>query len=87
MKVSIQQFKSQLAKFIRESQSGKTLELTSHRKVVARVIGVPAVESVGVKRLLEAGIARWQGGKPKGAAISLSADGKPVSELIREERR
>jgi len=86
MKVSMQEFKSHLAQYVRETQSGKTLELTSHRKVVARVIGVPQAESAGVSRLLAAGVATWQGGKPKGAALELQAGAKPVSEMVLEDR-
>lgn len=86
MKVSMQEFKSHLAKYVRESQTGKMLELTSHRKVVARLTGVPQTKSAGVARLLAAGVASWQGGKPRGAAIALRAEGKPVSAMILEDR-
>lgn len=86
MKVSIQEFKSHLAQYVRESQAGKILELTSHRKVVARVIGVPHAESESVARLLAAGIAVWQGGKPKGATLKLRIGGKTVSEMVLEDR-
>ncbi len=85
MKVSMQEFKSHLAQYIRESRSGEMLELTSHRKVVARVIGVPQVESTGVSRLLAGGIASWQGGKPKGAGY-LRREGKSVSAMVLEDR-
>ena len=86
MKVAMQEFTSHLAQYVRESQSGKMLELTSHRKVVARVIGVPQSDSTGVSRLLAAGIASWQGGKPKGAALGLRAEGKSVSAMVLEDR-
>jgi prevent-host-death family protein len=86
MKVSMQEFKSHLSQYVRETQSGKTLELTSHRKVVARVTGVPQAASTGVSRLLAAGVATWQGGKPKGAGIGLRASGMPVSAMVLEDR-
>ena len=86
MKVSMQEFKSHLAKYVRDAQSGKSLELTSHRKVVARVIGVPQAGSSGVSRLLAAGAASWQGGKPKGAALALHTEGKLVSAMVLEDR-
>ena len=38
MQVSIQDFKSHLSHYIECAQSG-VIELTSHRKVVARIIG------------------------------------------------
>ena len=86
MKISMQKFKSHLAKYVRELEAGKMLELTSHRKVVARLIGVPQTKSAGVARLLAVGIASWQGGKPRGAAIAVRAEGKPVSAMILEDR-
>ena len=86
MNVSIQEFKSHLAKYVGQAQAGQTIELTSHRKVVARVIGVPQSSDDGVTRLLAAGIATWQGGKPKGATIVLQGTGKPVSAIVLEDR-
>ncbi len=86
MRVPIHQFKSQMAKYVTQAQTGEVIELTSHRKVVARVIGVSKPESGGVGRLLTAGIATWDGGKPTGARIALSGAGKLVSEMILEDR-
>lgn len=86
MKVSMQEFKSHMSRYVRESRSGKTVELTSHRKIVARVVGVPQSGSVGVSRLLAEGIATWQGGKPKGAALKLQPGGKTVSAMAMEDR-
>ena len=70
----------------RLAQSGQLVELTSHRKVVARIIGVPSSASAGVSSLLAAGVATWQGGKPIGASFSLQKQGKLVSALVLEDR-
>ena len=86
MLVSIQEFKSHLSQYVGQAQSGELIELTSHRKVVARLVGVPPADSAGVARLLAAGAASWQGGKPAGAALELQAVGKPVSALVLEDR-
>ena len=86
MKVSMQEFKSHLSRYVGQAQSGQLIELTSHRKVVARIIGVPPTNSVGVSCLLAAGVATWQGGKPTGAAFRLQEHGKPVSALVLEDR-
>lgn len=86
MQVSIQEFKSHLSQYVGQAQSGQLIELTSHRKVVARIVGVPQAECAGVARLLASGAASWQGGKPAGAAFTLSQGGKPVSELVLEDR-
>lgn len=86
MQVSIQEFKSHLSRYVGQAQSGELIELTSHRKVVARIVGVPSTASVGVSSLLTAGVAAWQGGKPMGASLSLQKRGKLVSALVLEDR-
>lgn len=86
MQVSMQEFKSHLSHYVGEAQSGQLIELTSHRKIVARLIGVPASENAGLSRLLVAGMATWQGGKPAGAELRLQAKGVPVSAMVLEDR-
>lgn len=86
MIVSIHEFKSHLAKYVDQAQSGELIELTSHRKVVARIVGVPPTDITGVSRLLAAGIATWQGGKPTGAVLDLQKRGKQISALVLEDR-
>ena len=87
MNVSMQELKSHLAKYVGQAQSGQIIELTSHRKVVARLIGVPQQsDHLGVTRLLVLGGATWQGGKPKGAAFVLQETGKSVSAMVLEDR-
>lgn len=86
MQVSMQEFKSHLSHYVSEAQSGQLIELTSHRKVVARIVGVPSTASAGVSSLLAAGVAAWQGGKPMGASLSLQKQGKLVSALVLEDR-
>jgi len=82
----MQEFKSHLSQYVGQAQSGQLIELTSHRKVVARIVGVPATENAGVARLLAAGVASWRGGKPMGATIKLQAGGKLVSVMALEDR-
>lgn len=86
MLVSMQEFKSHLSRYVAQAQSGQLIELTSHRKVVARIVGIPPADSVGVSHLLAAGKATWQGGKPVGAAFGLQKHGKLVSALVMEDR-
>jgi antitoxin (DNA-binding transcriptional repressor) of toxin-antitoxin stability system len=82
----MQEFKSHLSQYVSQAQSGELIELTSHRKVVARIVGVPQTDSTGVSRLLAAGLATWQGGKPAGAAFELQEQGRTISALVMEDR-
>lgn len=86
MEVSMQEFKSHLAQYVGHAQAGQVIELTSHRKVVARLIGVPSVPNEGIGKLLASGRGTWHGGKPKGAQLQLSPEGKSMSDLVLEDR-
>jgi len=86
MEISMREFKTHLSKYVGQAQAGLSIELTSHRKIVARLVGVPVAENTSVARLLAAGVASWQGGKPSGAALVLKSDGKLMSEMVQEDR-
>jgi prevent-host-death family protein len=86
MEVSMREFKSHLSQYVGQAQAGQQIELTSHRKVVARLVGVPVAESQGISRLLAAGVANWKGGKPTGASFVLRSGGKLMSEMVKEDR-
>ena len=86
MHVSIQEFKSHLSRYVSEAQSGLLIELTFHRKVVAKLVGVPVAAGTGVSQLLAVGAATWQGGKPAGAAIKLNTHSKSVSAMVLQDR-
>ena len=86
MRVSIREFKSHLAQYVSQAQSGELIELTSHRKIVARLAGVPKADGTAASRLLAAGIASWQGGKPEGAALMLQQKGTAVSKMALDDR-
>lgn len=84
--VPLHQFKARLSHYLASLREGRTLAITSHRKVIARVSGVPPVESEGLARLLANGEATWNGGKPTGADLRLSSGGPEVSQLVLEQR-
>lgn len=86
MQVSVREFKSHLSQYVEQAQAGESIELTSHRKVVARIVGVPPTGNSGVTRLLAAGVASWKDGKPAGAMLKLQAGGKPMSAMVLEDR-
>lgn len=86
MKVSIQELKANLAKYVSHAQAGVVIELTSHRRVVALITGVPTTADPAVSRLLAAGAANWKGGKPKGSNLKIRSGGKSLSEMVIEDR-
>jgi prevent-host-death family protein len=85
MQVLIRELKAHLSQYLGRAQAGQSLEITSHRKVVARIVGVPAPSDQGLVRLVAGGAATWAGGKPAGASFRLSAKGTPVSQMVMED--
>jgi prevent-host-death family protein len=86
MNVSIRELKTHLSKYLSQVQAGQTIEVTSHRKIIARIVGVPETPSHGLARLVASGAATWSGGKPTGAVLNLKSCGKTVSSLVLEDR-
>ena len=86
MTVSIRELKAQLSHYLAQARAGQVIRVTSHRKEIARITGVPETQDDGLARLLNAGEARWRGGKPIGARIKLSEKGEPLSSIVLRER-
>lgn len=86
MPVSVREFKAHLSRYLAQVRAGDTVEISLHRKVVARLSGVPEQSPQGVQRLVSSGAAQWAGGKPRGAEIRLAEEGHPVSSIVMEDR-
>lgn len=86
MNVPIRELKSHLSKYLSQAQTGQTLHITSHRKVVARIIGVPKTPSEGLAKLVASGAATWSGGKPSGAALQLKSSDKTLASMVLADR-
>ena len=69
------------------AQAGEVIELTSHDKPVARLVGIAPGLAPGLARLLASGAVHWSGGKPAlQPPIALTPGGKSVSEMVMEDR-
>ena len=86
MTVSVRELKAHLSQYLAKARAGQVIRVTSHRKEIARIIGVPDTQDDGVARMLAAGEARWQGGKPSGSRIQLSDNGDSLSSIVLRER-
>jgi len=42
MQVSMREFQAHLSSYLSQAQQGQLIDVTLHRKVVARIVGVPA---------------------------------------------
>jgi len=86
MTVSIRELKAHLSQYLAEARTGKVIRVTSHRKEIARITGVPDTQDDGLARLLAAGQAHWRSGKPAGARIRITDQGEPLSTIVLRER-
>jgi prevent-host-death family protein len=87
MKIAMHQLKAGLSRYIAQARAGEVIEVTSHDKPVARIVGIPAADPTGVARLLASGAAQWRGGRPAlHPAVKLVSSGKPLSEMVLEDR-
>ena len=86
MTVSIRELKAHLSRYLAEARAGKVIRVTSHRREIAQITGVPDLRDDGLASLMAAGEAHWQGGKPAGARIRLSEQGPALSELVVQGR-
>src|SRR4030042_5971508 len=63
MQVSIRELKAHLSRYLAQARQGTALEITSHRRIVARVTGVPEPAMPILGALIVRGAAQWEGGK------------------------
>ena len=86
MQVSVRELKSNLSRYLREVKQGKIIEVTRHRRLIAKLC--PAGEhKTGIEALIANGLATWEGGKPKGGRVRPKVSGKSVAERVLEDRR
>ena len=88
MKIAVHQLKASLSKLLARAQSGEVIEVTSHQKPIARIVGIPKSSEEPLNSLILNGALSWSGQKPAlKLPIQLLGSGKSVSSLIQEDRR
>ena len=88
MKVAVRQLKVSLSKLLARAQSGEVIEVNSHQKPIARIVGIPKSSEEPLNSLILNGSLSWNGQKPAlEPPIQLLSLGKSLSSLIQEDRR
>ena len=82
--VGIRELKNNLSYYLRGVKKGRPVTITERGQSVA--ILMPAETSADAS-LAGKGIGTWKGGKPKGGSRSAVVKGKPVSQIVVDERR
>jgi prevent-host-death family protein len=88
--VSVRDLKTHLSVWLARAQSGEVVEVTSHRKPIARITAVEPAEpapTTPLQKAIDAGLISWNGQKlvfPP--PIKLSGKGKLISAIVMEDR-
>jgi len=87
MQVAVRELKARLSQILARAQAGEVIEVTSHKKTIARIVGVPVGLDSDFRRLIGRGDLAWTGGKPRlKPPLALVPQGVPVSHLVLEDR-
>jgi prevent-host-death family protein len=88
--VSVRDLKTHLSEWLARVQAGEVVEVTSHRKPIARITAVKPAEATSsnpLQQAIDAGLISWNGQKPDfPPPIKLSGKGKLISEIVIEDR-
>jgi prevent-host-death family protein len=86
--VGIRELKDNLSYYLRGVKKGRSVTITERGQSVP--ILMPAETSADAslaRELSRKGIGTWKGGKPRGGTRSAVVKGKPVSQIVVDERR
>lgn len=88
MSIAIRELKASLSRVLSRAQAGEIIEVTSHNKPIARIVGIPPDAEAGLRTLIASGSLSWRGGKPTPRApLEMTPRGTPVSRMVLEDRR
>lgn len=85
--VGVRELKNRLSHYLELAKSGEPVTVTARGREIAVI--QPAGRSKEVEllmRLVREGKVTWSGGKPKGASRPIRVTGKPLSEIVLEDR-
>jgi prevent-host-death family protein len=88
--VSVRDLKTHLSEWLARAQCGEVVEVTSHRKPIARITAVkPADSEISnpTQQAIDAGLISWNGKKPvMPPPVKLNDGGPLISDLVIEGR-
>jgi len=87
MLIAIRELKASLSRVLLRAQQGEVIEVTSHNKPIARIVGIPPNAGAGLRGLIARGTLSWSGGKPRlEPPEDLVTLGTPISRMVLEDR-
>jgi antitoxin (DNA-binding transcriptional repressor) of toxin-antitoxin stability system len=87
---SVRDLKSHLSQWLARAQAGEVVEVTSHRKPIARITAPKQADPEAtnpLQRAMDTGIVSWNGQKPMVPPPVQLKDGGPLrSDIVTEDR-
>jgi prevent-host-death family protein len=83
--VGITELKAHLSKYLRRAQVGERFDITYRGADVAQ-LGPPDPVRGALLRMIAAGEAEWSGDQPASADDRILNPGRPLSDLVSEDR-
>ena len=87
MSVGIRELKNRLSHYLKIVKGGEKLAISDRGRIVAYITPAGNAEYEGLIALVREGKASWKGGKPSGSKKPVRVSGRPISQIILEERR
>jgi len=86
--VGVRELKNNLSHYLRDVKRGKPITITERGQSVELLMPAGTHSDAQLAReLSRKGIGSWKGGKPKGGSRSVVVKGRPVSQIVIDERR
>ena len=89
-RVSVSDLKTHLSEWLGRVQGGEVVEVTSHRKPIARITAVKPAASVStdpLQQAIAAGVISWNGQNPViPPPVKLNDGGPLMSDIVIEDR-
>ena len=88
--VSVRELKTHLSEWLARAQAGEVVEVTSHRKPIARITAVKQADSTStspLQKAMDAGLICWSGRNPEiPPPVKLNDGGPLMSDIVIEDR-
>ena len=88
--VSVRDLKTHLSEWLARAQSGEVVEVTSHRKPIARITALDTAASAStnpLQKAIDAGVISWNGKNPViPPPVKLNDGGPLISDIVIEDR-
>ena len=88
--VSVRDLKTHLSEWLGRVQAGEVVEVTSHRKPIARITAVKPAASAStdpLQQAIDAGVISWNGQNPViPPPVKLNDGGPLISDIVIEDR-